>query len=43
MENREANMIIGDLNHNNRKRVTLEEWMEQEEMQDIGIAEYIYK
>ena len=43
MERQGANTVIGDLNCNRNKRQKLEEWMEEEEMQDIGTAEYTHK
>jgi len=43
MERQGANTIIGDLNCGRGKRQKLEEWMEEEEMQDIGTAEYTHR
>jgi len=43
MERDGAHTILGDLNCSGRKRAKLEQWIEQEEMQDIGTAEYTHK
>jgi len=43
MEREGVHTIMGDLNCSGRKRRKLEEWMEQEEMQDIGTAEYTHR
>jgi len=43
MERLGANTRIGDLNCGRGKRAKLEEWMESEEMQDIGTVEYTHR
>jgi len=44
MMNRGANSIVGDLNcHGNGKDKMLREWIEEEELMDIGTSEYTHR